>query len=250
MYAIFYDAIRRFFERTKHKGAPVRCVFARPDRAHTELARLQTAELAKEKRPAPGETATKQALEDRPTSTPFMSLFIESPKFDPTRFSPNTFRGITKDTTTGNATSMRYPRPVIAEVQVDLWAGDDGGELIAQNIEAQLAQFFVAESAYLPIDYGLAKWYKPPFNVPEHARQYGRTRIRLVEEGWADNSDLEDGGDGPKEIRRTWTGKMEAYLPYRPEEARLVFAVDVQVIDNTDETAPVLLAESTTDAED
>lgn len=250
MYAIFYDAIRRFFERSKHKGAPVRCVFARPDRAHTELERILQAGLAQEKGRAVGEVPKKQALEDRPTSTPFLSLWIESPRFDPTRFSPATFRGITKDRVTGNATSMRYPRPMLADVQLDLWAGDDGGELIAQNIEAQVEQFFIAESAYLPIDYSLTKWYKPPFNVPEHARQYGRTRIRLISEGWADNSDLEDGGDGPKEIRRTWTGKMEAFVPYRPEEARLVFAVDVQIYDNTDETSPVLLADSTPDAED
>jgi hypothetical protein len=133
---------------------------------------------------------------------------------------------------------------------VDLWCGDDGGELIAQEIEVQVESFFIAESVYLPIDYGLAKWYKPKFNVPEHARQYGRTRIRLLSEGWVDNSDLEDGGDGPKDIRRTWTGKMEAFVPYRPDEARLVLSVNLQMFDNTDQTSPVLLAESTKDAED
>jgi hypothetical protein len=251
MYAIFYDAVRRFFRRAKHLGQPVDTVFARPDRAHTELARLREEQLKREKHAAPAETATRQAVEDRPTASPFMSVWIPSPQFDKERFSPATFRGITKDRATGNATSMRYPRPVLADVQVDLWAGDVGGELIAQGIEVQVESFFIAESVYLPIDYGLTKWYKPPFNTPEHAKAYGRTRIRLmVANGWMDNSDLEEGGDGPKEIRRTWTGKMEAFIPYRPEEARLVLRTDLLIYDNTDETSPVLLAERTSDAED
>jgi hypothetical protein len=250
MYAIFYDAIRRFFMRAKHEGRPVRTVFARPDRAHTQLAAEMKQALETDRKKNAAAVAKTQAIEDRPTATPFMSLWIQSPRFAPERFSPATFRGLTKDLATGNATKVRYPRPMDADVQVDLWCGDDGGELIAQHIEMQVESFFIAESVYLPIDYTLSKWYKPPFQVPEHVRTYGRTRLRLVSTGWADNSDLEDGGDGSKEIRRTWTGKLEAYVPYRPEEARLVLSVDLAVYDNTDETSPVLLAESTTDAED
>lgn len=258
MYAIFYDAIRRFFARAKHEGNAVPAVFARPDRAHSELARIVAERNKQEnaRRRERGATVptlpeTEQAVTDAKLPVPFMSLYIQPPQFDPSRYSPATFRGITRDRVTGNATSMRYPRPVASAVQVDLWCGDDGGELIAHNIEAQIEESFLAESVYLPIDYTLSKWYRPPFNTPEHMRAFGRTRIRLAADpGWTDTSDLEDGGDGPKVTRRTWTGRMEAFIPYRPVEARLVMAVSLALYDGTDPESPELLAEQTKDVED
>lgn len=259
MYAIFNHACRDFFARAKHEGSPVETVFARPDRAHTEVARLMAARIRQAEASAKVKGATivpnprKQAIEDRPVPVPFMSVWIAGFKFDPSRYSPATFRGITRDQSTGNATSVRFPRPVVSDVQVDLWCGDVGGELIAQNIEPQIESLFVDESVYLPIDFTLTKWYRPPFNVSEHCRAYGRTRIRLFTSsggGWADNSELENGGDGPKEIRRTWSGQIEAYVPYRPTEARLVKSVTMVTLDDTDPDNVTTLDSLTVDAED
>lgn len=244
MFAPFYDAIKHFFSRAHHGGKPVPVVFASPDRAFAEKTRL-------DKRRAQGKVPgkeTEQEIEDRPSSVPFMSVHMPPPKFDPSRFNPNTVRGFAKDIQAGTAKVMRWPRPVVSDVQVDLWCGSAGGYEIAYSIEGQLDLHFVAESVYLPVDWTLDKWYRPPFNVLEHAKVLGQTRIRLITDGWQDNTDLET-GEGAKEVRHTWTGKLEAYIPYRPSEARLVREIIV-AIEDISETPPVVLDTGGTSTED
>lgn len=243
MQAVFVEAVKDFFGRTKHVGAPVPVVFASPDRAFDELTRIA-------KRRAQGKVKgkeTEQQIEDRPAAVPFMSVWMPPFKFDPSRFSPAKIRGFDRDLKAGTAKVMRWPRPVLMDVQVDLWCGSDGGHLIAQQIEGQVEMLFVAESAYLPIDWTQPKWYRPPFNVLEHAKVMGKTRVRLIADGWTDTSDLEV-GEGPKEVRRTWAGRLEAFLPYRPSEGRLVREIMVEINDDT--TPPVLIDTVTVGGED
>jgi hypothetical protein len=141
------------------------------------------------------------------------------------------------------------PRPVTCEVQVDLWGGAAGGHHIIDNVASQLDLRFVAESAYLPVDWTLAKWFKPPFNLMEHAREFGLTKVRLIADGWTNTSDLE-AGEGPKEARATWNGRLEAAIPYRPEDGRLVRTVRWAIYDGTDPDTAAQIASVTFGGED
>lgn len=230
-FAPFTDAIKRFFERAQWGGRPVPCVFAGPDRAFEEMERIM-------KRRAQGRASvatgghglTFQQAGERPAWVPFLSILVQPLAFDPARFNPRSFRGVTKDIAKGTATTMRFPRPVQGDVQVDLWSAGNGGWGIAQHVAAQIELQFTAESVYLPIDWADPRWYKPPFDALSHAEAYGRTRFRLMTNGWSDSSDIE-AGDGPKRIRWTWSGRLEGYLPYRLDEARIVRTITVDVAD-------------------
>ena len=240
MFAPIFMSIRDFFADLKWGGERIPLVFAGPDRAHVEMTKIMRRRLQGKK--------TNQQIEDSPNPRPFMSLYFTAPTYDAARSSLHTFRGFNVDKVNGNALTMRYPRPVTSDVQLDLWCGD-AGHIISQSIQGQLHMMFMSDSVYLPIDWNQAKWYKPPFNVLEHARVLGRTRVRLSwEGGWSDSSNLEV-GDGPKDVRCTWSGRVEAYLPYRPEEARLLRDLRVEVY-NDSETPAQLLTTYTKSAEE
>jgi hypothetical protein len=253
VYALFYEAVRDFFAQAQHAGQAVPCVFATPDRAHAEMTRvskrrLQGAKALAEEDDYDAPVATAQAIEDRPAPSPFMSVHLSVPEYDPTRFNPGRFV-VTKDFQAGTATVMRFPRPVVADVQVDLWVAGRGANKIAMALAPQIDLRFYAESVWLPVDWTLDKWYRPPFDFLEHGRVLGRTRVRLMAaRGWVDNSDLEP-GDNPKAVRWTWSGKLEGYIPYRPVEARLVRSVRYELYDSTS-TPPQLLLEDVGGSED
>ena len=236
MYAPLFMAIKGFFAQVKWAGMRVPVVFAGPDRAHTELTRITQRRLKGNNTLA---KRSRQQVEDSPAPRPFMSIWIAPPKFDLKFNTPATIRGFQKDLRAGTAKMMRHPRPVEAAVQVDLWCGE-AGHLIAQSIEPQVElRFTTGDMVGLPVDWALDKWYKPPFNILEHARDWGRTRLKLYTDGWDDSSDLEY-GDGAKEVRRTWNGRMEAYIPYRPEEARLVRTINLEILNAADDPPTVL----------
>jgi len=245
MYAPLFMAIKGFFAQVKWAGQGVPVVFAGPDRAHAELTRITQRRLQGD---ASAARRTRQQVEDSPAPRPFMSVWIAPPKFHPIWNTPATIRGYAKDLKAGTAKKMRFPRPVEAQVQVDLWCGE-AGHLIAQSIEPQIElRFVTGDMVGLPVDWALDKWYKPPFSVLEHARDWGRTRLRLYTDGWEDSSDLEF-GENAKEVRRTWNGRMEAFIPYRPEEARLVRTINVEILNAADDP-PTILEAMTLGAED
>lgn len=241
IYAPFTNAVKDFFRRAVWNGQPVPAVFAGPDRAFSEMEReMERRAGDRTSKATGGQGITKQQTRERGMWTPFFSIFIQPFSFDATRFNPRSFRGVTRNIQTGTATRMRYPRPVAADVQVDLWADGNGGWVKAQTVAAQIELQFVAESIYLPINWDQAKLYKPPArDVLAHAAFYAATRFRLINNGWQDTSDLES-GEGAKIIRWTWSGRVEGFLPYRPDEARLVRSVEVDVIDDSDPAQPVL----------
>jgi hypothetical protein len=41
-------------------------------------------------------------------------------------------------------------------------------------------------------------------------------------------------------VRRTWSGRLEAYVPYRPEEARLVRTINLEILNAADDPPTVL----------
>lgn len=271
MYAPWYDAIQKFFGRARYlspngKVIPsydkdkdrgrVPVVFAAPNRAHEVLKEIVQQRLkalndvatlsggARSVRPQ-----TQLAIEDRPMPAPFMSVWMTRPQFDASYFNPGRVV-VSKDKQSGNATTMRWPRPMRAQIQVELWTGEDDGEFAAQRITAQIDLQFPSQRVALPVNWADSKWYKPPFNVLEHAKVLGNTRIRLeLGQGWQDNSDLEF-GTGYKEWRSTWTGEVFGYIPYPPNEARLVRTVCYDVFDNTDEDNPTLIDSLVTGVED
>lgn len=251
IYAPFTEAVKAFFRRAEWNGQPVPAVFAGPDRAFTEMEReMKRAAGSRVSKATGAHGLTPQQIGDRPSWTPFFSILVQPFSFDPSRFSTHTFRGTTKDRATGNATKMRHPRPVQADVQVDLWAGGNGGWVKAQTCSAQIELQFIAESVYLPINWDNPKLYKPPArDVLAHAAFYGATRFRLINNGWQDTSDLES-GEGAKMIRWTWAGRIEGFLPYRPEEARLVQSIELDICDSTDPNQPILLDTAVVEAED
>ncbi len=177
-----------------------------------------------------------------------MSLWMPPPKFAQEWYNPGRVI-VDKDIQKGTARVMRWPRPMSSTVQADLWVGGDGGNLMAQQLEAQIELQFPADKVFLPVDWADPRWYRPPFNVLEHARVLGPTRITLTSQGWDDNSDLEF-GEGMKSIRRTWSGEVLGYIPYPPQEARLVRTVRYALYDATDEDNPELLLEQVSGTED
>lgn len=235
-YGPFMDALKSFFSQAQWEGQPVPSVFSAPDRAFQELRRRHPKLVdGLTSRVTGRKGITGEALSERPAWVPFFSILVTPSVFDAARFHPGTFRGITKNLETGVATKMRYPRPVTADVTVELWCGTVGGWGIANHVAAQIELAFRAESVYLPIDWSLPRYYKPPFNTLEHARQYGPSRCRLVYQGWQDASELE-ALDGPKQVRWTWTGRLEGHLPYALEESRIVREFAVDLVDQDTQT--------------
>lgn len=230
MWVPLYHAVRDFWrERCRWAGNTVPIVFAGPDRAHQEIRRI----MAEREKREPGIAITEQANEDRPVPVPFVSLYITPPKFDAPRFNPHRFV-IDKDIKSGTAKVVRHMHPVQATVQADLWCGSAGGDLIAMSLEPQIELAFFGGHRSLPLDWADKRWFKPPFNVSEHVAWMGKSAVVLYTEGWEDTSDLET-GEGPKEVRRTWRGRLDAYVPFRPEEARIVRSVEFDVSVGQDE---------------
>ena len=220
MYGPIFDGVRRFFGSAIWEGAPVVTVFASPDRAVEEVKRIL-------KRRGAG---NERQQSDRPVPVPFMSVWIPPLRYRPDGFSPATIT-VAKDVRTGTALVARAPHPVTSDIQVDLWCGSAGGHSMAQSIEPQIDLRFFGGCLSIPVNWGDARWYKPPFDVFEHARYFGQSRVILhLEPGWTDTSDIES-GEGAKEVRRTWQGRLEALVPFRPESARLIAKIEADLID-------------------
>jgi len=222
MYLAVMSPLREFFGSTQWNGQSVPTVFGAPDRAHTEITRITKQRMQGK--------LTRQQIEDGATPVPFISIWRGMPTYDPARHNRATLRGINVDRKAGTALKMRFPKPMQSDIQVDLWCGVGGGK-IAEVIAAQTEMLFPNESVYLPIDWTLPKWYKPPFDVFEHAKLYGRTRGHLTQtQGWTDNTSLEF-AEGGKQVRLTWSGRYDFYIPYRAEEGRIVRELAFDIFD-------------------
>jgi hypothetical protein len=221
MYLPVMSPLRTFFSSARWGGREVVTVFGAPDRAHTEASRVFAKRMQ----------LTRQQVEDQGVPVPFMSIWRSHPVFEQERDSRAVIRGFNTNLKAGTTLKMRYPRPMASDIQVDLWCGE-GGHRIAEVVSAQIETLFPHESVYLPIDWTLDKWYKPPFDVFKHTKVYGRTRGRLVQtQGWTDNTTLEM-AQGGKDVRLSWSGKWEFSLPYRPEEGRIVRDVAIDIFDD------------------
>lgn len=221
MYFPVLDPIREFFAQAQWGGKEVVTVFAAPDRSHTQASRVFARRMG----------LKLQQVEDQPTPVPFMSVWRSHPQFEPQRDSRAIVRGFNRNLKAGTAMFMRFPQPQACDIQVDLWCGE-GGARISEVVASQIDLLFPHESVYLPIDWTLSKWYEPPFDVFAHAKVLGRTRGRLARtQGWTDNTNLEYAA-GNKEVRLTWQGRYEFYLPYRAEEGRIVRDLYIEICED------------------
>jgi len=223
MFAPVFFPLRTFFSQARWGDKSVVTVFADPDRAHTEAAKVFKSRMQG--------TLTKQQIEDGPVPVPFMSIWRTEPQYDAQRDSRGWTGKFSVDKVSGTALRMRFPRPMTSDIHVDLWCGE-GGHGIAESVQFQLELLFPNESVYLPIDWTLERWYRPPFDVVKHARHYGKTRGHLVTSGWIDNTSIER-AQGSKEVRRTWSGRYEFYMPYRPEESRIVRDITIDIVEES-----------------
>lgn len=237
MFRPVMEPVRQFFRRARWNSEPVTCVFGAPDRAHTEAARIYKRKLHK----------TKQQVEDGAVPVPFISIWRTQPGYDIMRDSRAIVRGFNRNLQAGTALKMRYPKPMVSTIQADLWCGVSGGK-IAESLTAQYEMLFPAgDEVFLPIDWDKPEWYEPPFDVFEHAKVYGQTRGALRYSGpWDDNTALEY-ATGNKQVRLTWQLEYKFHLPFRPDEARLVRDINIDIFDQlTDD----LLASLNVGAED
>lgn len=235
MYFPVLDPVREFFSSAQWDGKDVVTVFASPDRAHTQA----SVAFAKRLR------LKRQQVEDGATPVPFMSIWRSAPQYEASRDNRSIIRGINKNIKTGTALTMRFPQPQACDIQVDLWCGEN--MKMSEVISAQIDLMFPADCVYLPIDWTLDKWYKPPFDVFEHAKVYGKTRGTLSRsQGWTDNTALEYAAGG-KDVRLTWSGRYQFYLPYRAEEGRIVRDLHIEIFD---EDSDILLETLNVSAED
>jgi len=214
------EAIKGFFSRLKWGGKEIPVVYAGPDRAHGEIRRY----LAKR-----GRVSLEQAKEMR-IPYPWCSVWSEGAEFDPMRFNAGRARNINTDYTLGITKSMRAPKPFKMLVQADLWCKDHRQ---AKLLETQLHFMFWDDETTLPMNFADSRYYREPYQMPEHMRIMGETRMWLKMMGaLTDNSDLETQGQD-REIRKTFSGEARFDLPHVPYVLKIARTLALSLVDES-----------------
>jgi hypothetical protein len=200
-------------------------VYAGPDRAHGQLIQLLAHKVSSDT----GKDIEKVKKQFNTTNLPrpFISVFMTLAGYDPERFSPFIHRMIEIDRTEGTALSVAEPRPENFTVQADFWCGDDWA--LADDLVFQLKSMFVADDTQLFVDFSDARWYKPPYQIPEFCKYLGKINCRLKDEGVQDASEYTGSPSTPKEIRKTFSGTLFGWLPRMPFKGKLVHRLEFDV---------------------
>jgi hypothetical protein len=232
----YQDSLLKFFRRLKWLGQSVPVVYAGPDRAHAQMVQY----LAKRQASSTGKKVEEilKSIKEAAIPRPFISVVMDYAGYDPTRFSTHIHRGIVVDAQRGIALSVQEARPENFAVQADIWCGDDWHA--ANNLTGQLKGMFIADDLPLLVRFGDARYYKPPYTVPEHCRYMGDITCRFTDEGITDNSQTTGDTATPKDIRKTFSGTLYGWLPRVPFEVRLVKKFEYTVEDESEEPPVVL----------
>jgi len=236
----YQDSLLKFFRRLKWLGQPVKVVYAAPDRAHAQMYEYYR-RLSASKTGRKVEEVTLE-FEEASVPRPFISVFMAYAGYDPNRFSTHIHRGIAIDEEKGIGLSVMEPRPENFTVQADIWCGDDWH--CANLLTGQLKGMFVADDLPLLVRFGEAKYYQPPYSLPEHCRYMGDITCRLTDEGITDQDQTTGATSTPKDIRKTFSGTLYGWLPRVPFEVRLVKQFQYTVEDESGEP-PVVLETAT-----
>lgn len=230
MIEIYDDALLRFFRAIQYKGKPLEVVFAGPDRAFGEMRNR----IARRKNTKP------ELVKIEHIPLPFVSVFRGDLNHDLTRDSQATVRGILADPDSGDSYYSKMPRPFTSAVQADFWCKTHThSNLLLTQLELL---FGAGKRAYIDIDFGDERWYKGDHEVFSYAKWLGHQRAWLEDNGIGDNTDLE-AGEGPKYIRKTFSGELAGVLPYPLLLGRLAKEVQTEVFlegeDDPDDTITV-----------
>jgi len=236
----YQDALLKFFRRLKWLGRSVPTVLATPDRAHGQMIEYLTMHRASSTGVDVDEI--RKEFSEASIPRPFISVFMDWAGYDGERFTPFVHRGIVRDEVRGIALSVQEARPENFSVQADLWCGDD--EHIANTLVGQLKSSFVSDDLPLPVMFGDARYYQPPYNLPEFCKYMGDITCRLIDEGVVDNSDRDGAVSTPKDIRKTFSGTLKGWLPRVPFEVKLVKKLVYSV--EEDSSVPSVLLETAT----
>jgi hypothetical protein len=232
MFIVYKHALKRFFGRLRWLGERVPVVYAGPDRAHGQL--LEYMAHVRASNTGKSIDEVKLEFEEGALPRPFISVFMTMAGYDQNRFSPFIHRMIEIDRTEGTALSVAEPRPENFTVQADIWCGDDWA--LADDLVFQLKSMFVADDTPLFVDFTDARWYKPPYQVPEFCKYMGKITCRMTDDGVQDASEYTGGVGTPKEIRKTFSGTLYAWIPRVPFKGKLVHSLefDLKASDGTE----------------
>lgn len=220
MVPVVDEAIKGFFSRLKWGGKEIPVVYAGPDRAHGEIRRY----LAKR-----GRVSLEQTKEMR-IPYPWCSVWSEGAVFDHANFSSARARNLEMDLVKGIAKSMLAPKPFSMIVQADFWCKD---RRQAKFLETQLHFMFWDDETTLPLNFSDEKYYREPYQMPEHMRIMGETRMWLKMTGpLIDNSDLETEGQD-REIRKTFSGDAKFFLPHVPYVLKIARTLALSLVDES-----------------
>lgn len=232
MFIVYQEALKRFFGRLRWLGRRVPVVYAGPDRAHGQLKQF----YAHIKSSKTGQKIDEviPMLEEGALPRPFVSVLLTMAGYDAQRFSPFIHRKIAVDPVEGTALSVAEARPENFTVQADFWCGDDWA--CADDLIFQLKSMFVADDTSVFVDFTDARWYAPPYQVPEFCKYMGKITCRLTDEGVQDSSEYTGSAGTPKEIRKTFSGTMYGWLPRMPFKTKLAhkLTVDVKATDGVE----------------
>jgi len=157
---------------------------------------------------------------------PFASVYRGDVNYDQSRDSQATVRGIFADPDSGDSYFSKMPRPFTSTVQADFWCKT---KTQANLIMIQLELLFGAgKRGYIDINFGDEKWYVGDNEVFSYAKWLAYQKAWLEDNGITDNTDLEP-GEGPKYIRKTFSGELSGVLPYSLVLGRLAKQVQTEV---------------------
>ncbi len=214
MEEIFDDALLRFVQRVQWNGKPLSVVFASPDRAFGAMRER----IARDKKIKP----ELVAIEHVPL--PFINIFRGDLLPNAQLFHPGSVRGIQQDNDSGDVYSSKVPYAFTSTVQMDFWAKT---RTEMSNVITQFTLGFPSDEVRLMIDWRADRWYRGVNRQFSYAKWLGVQSTRLKNNGITDTSELE-AGEGPRYIRKTFSGELFGVLPYPLVLGRVAKQVQVQ----------------------
>lgn len=228
-YVAWYDSYDKaimywFLNNVKRAGKAVPCVFATPERAFGQLAKVLSGKH--------GRTYTEKTV-----PLPFMSLTRLTDRLDHARrwsrgrlrkmqiWDQYGNRSFAKDSTPTEAQAdrvdswegMEYPQPIVMTYQLEVWVRILRDlDLIKNRI---LQALDLGDTVYLAV---------------EHPEPFGLKLRPLILEGIQNTSQLEAAEGKERTLRETYSFALEAYIPRPSTRTKAVKAAEVEFTVETD----------------